>query len=54
MGRLEPHRFGDLMKLVNRGAIRGIVRQTFPLPQVAEAHRVMESREFYGKLVIEN
>ena len=46
--------FGDLMKLVNQGELRGIVGQTFPLPDVAEAHRVMESRDFYGKLVIEN
>lgn len=46
--------FGDLMKLVNQGELRGIVGQTFPLSDVAEAHRVMESRDFYGKLVIEN
>lgn len=46
--------FGDLMKMVNQGELRGIVGQTFPLPEVAQAHRVMESRDFYGKLVIEN
>ena len=46
--------FGDLMKMVNQGELRGIVGQTFPLPEVAAAHRVMESRDFYGKLVIEN
>ena len=46
--------FGDLMKCVNNGALRGIVGQTFPLEDVVEAHRVMESREFFGKLVIES
>ena len=46
--------FGDLMKMVNQGELRGIVGQTFPLPEVASAHRVMASRDFYGKLVIEN
>ena len=46
--------FGDLMKMVHQGELRGIVGQTFPLPAVAQAHRVMESRDFYGKLVIEN
>ena len=46
--------FGDLMKCVHNGELKGIVGQTFPLADVAEAHRVMESREFFGKLVIES
>lgn len=46
--------FGDLMKCVNNGELKGIVGQTFPLTDVPEAHRVMESREFFGKLVIES
>ena len=46
--------FGDLMKCVHNGELKGIVGQTFPLENVAEAHRVMESREFFGKLVIES
>ena len=46
----------EVMKMVNQGALRGIVGQTFPLAGdgVAEAHRVMESRDFFGKLVIEH
>ena len=46
--------FGDLMKCVNNGELKGIVGQSFPLTGVPEAHRVMESREFFGKLVIES
>ena len=46
--------FGDLMKCVDNGELKGIVGQTFPLTEVPEAHRVMESREFFGKLVIES
>jgi NADPH:quinone reductase-like Zn-dependent oxidoreductase len=46
--------FGDVMKMVNQGELHGIVSQVFPLEEVAEAHRVMEAREFFGKLVIEN
>ncbi len=46
--------FSDLMKCVHNGELKGIVGQTFPLDNVAEAHRVMESREFFGKLVIES
>jgi NADPH:quinone reductase-like Zn-dependent oxidoreductase len=46
--------FGDMMKMVNQGELHGIVSQVFPLEEVAEAHRVMEAREFFGKLVIES
>ena len=46
--------FSDLMKCIHQGELTGIVGQTFPLTDVPEAHRVMESREFFGKLVIEN
>ncbi len=46
--------FADVMTLVNRGELRGIVSQTFPLEGVAEAHQVMEDRNFFGKLVIES
>lgn len=46
--------FGEMMKLVNEGKLHGIVSQVFPLPEVAQAHRTMEARDFFGKLVIEN
>jgi NADPH:quinone reductase-like Zn-dependent oxidoreductase len=46
--------FTDLMKLVNRGALHGIVGRVFPLEEVAEAHRTMAARDFFGKLVIES
>jgi NADPH:quinone reductase-like Zn-dependent oxidoreductase len=46
--------FGDMMKMVNQGALHGIVGRVFPLEGVAEAHWVMEARDFFGKLVIES
>ena len=46
--------FADVMKLVNQGELRGIVSQVFPLGEVAQAHQVMEDRNFFGKLVIES
>ena len=46
--------FADMMKVVNNGALHGIVSQVFPLEQVAEAHRTMEASNFFGKLVIES
>ena len=44
--------FADMMKMVHQGSLHGIVDRTFPLNAVSEAHMVMESREFLGKLVI--
>ena len=44
----------DAMKMVQQGALRGIVGRTFPLDGVAEAHQVMHDRDFFGKLVIEH
>ena len=46
--------FADMMKMVHQGSLHGIVDRTFPLEDVSEAHTVMESRQFFGKLVIEN
>jgi NADPH:quinone reductase-like Zn-dependent oxidoreductase len=43
--------FGDMMKMVNQEALRGIVGRVFPLEGVEEAHRVMETHDFFGKLV---
>ena len=53
-GGRSQRTFVDMMKVVNNGALGGIVGQVFPLDQVAEAHRVMDRREFFGKLVIES
>ena len=46
--------FADMMKMVKQGSLHGIVDRVFPLEEVAEAHRVMEARDFFGKLVIES
>jgi len=50
MGRKE-----DLRQIVDRaakGEIRGVVHETFPLEDAARAHETMESRNFFGKLVL--
>ena len=44
----------DVMKMVNQGALHGIVGRTFPMAGVAEAHQAMHDRDFFGKLVIEH
>ena len=50
MGRKE-----DLRQIVDRaakGEIRGVIHETFPLEDAARAHETMESRNFFGKLVL--
>ena len=50
MGRKEDMR--QIVEFAGRGLIRGIVHQAFPLEDAARAHEVMESRNFFGKLVL--
>ena len=48
-------RKADLQQIIDlaaRGTIRGVVDRTFPLEDAARAHEVMESRDFFGKLVL--
>src|SRR2546430_13412172 len=37
--------------LIEAGVVRPVVDRTFPLPQVADAHRLMESSEHIGKIL---
>ena len=50
MGRGEDLR--QIVQLAGRGTIRGIIHETFPLKDAAKAHETMESRNFFGKLVL--
>ena len=50
MGRQEELR--QIVELVSRGTMRGVVDQTFPLQQASEAHKAMESLGFFGKLIL--
>ena len=38
--------------MLNSGRIKPVIHRVFPLEQAAEAHRVMEERSFFGKLVL--
>lgn len=42
----------DIWPLIDKGAVRPIVDQVFPLNEVVEAHRYMESGRHSGKIVI--
>ena len=50
MGRKEDMR--QIVHAAGRGVIRGVIHQTFPLEDAAKAHEAMESRNFFGKLVL--
>lgn len=43
---------GIVAHLAARGVIRGIVDSVFPLDATAEAHRRMETDDFFGKIII--
>jgi len=42
----------QVLKLVARGKLRPVVGKVFPLQEAAKAQSVMESRNFFGKLVL--
>ena len=50
MGRTEDLR--QIVQLAGRGTIRGIIDQTFPLENATRAHQAMESRNFFGKIIL--
>jgi NADPH:quinone reductase-like Zn-dependent oxidoreductase len=41
-----------VMGLVADGKLKPIIHKAFPLAQAAEAHRVVDSRDFFGKVVL--
>ena len=50
MGSQEDMR--QIVEMLNRGVIRPAIHQVFPLSEASEAHRTMEERTFFGKLVL--
>lgn len=50
MGRKDDLR--QIVGMAGRGTIEGVVHKTFRLQDVRYAHEAMESRDFFGKLVL--
>ena len=42
----------QIVEMLNRGRIRPPIHQVFPLEQATEAHRTIEERNFFGKLLL--
>jgi len=52
----KPHRFAQYHQLVLEGLAQGhlkpVIAKTFPLAQIADAHRYLESNQQIGKIVV--
>ena len=52
----KPHRFAQYHQLVLDGLAQGhlkpVIAKTFPLAQIAAAHRYLESNQQIGKIVV--
>jgi NADPH:quinone reductase-like Zn-dependent oxidoreductase len=44
--------FTDVMKLVYAGKLRPVIDSSFPLSQAADAHRKIEDRKTFGKVIL--
>ena len=42
----------DVLPMLERGEVKPIVDRVFPLDEIAKAHRLLESNETFGKLVV--
>ncbi len=51
-GGRSRQEFADFMRLVKAGALHGVVGRVFPLEEAGEAHVLMDSRDFFGKIVL--
>ena len=42
----------EIMRHVEAGRLCPVIDRVLPMDQIAEAHRVLESREAFGKVVL--
>jgi NADPH:quinone reductase-like Zn-dependent oxidoreductase len=52
-GAVTPEELDQLIKLVAEGKLRGpVIDRDLPLEEAAEAHRLIENRETFGKVIL--
>ena len=52
IGGFRTSDFEKVMGLTRQGKLKGTVGRVFPLSEAADAHRLMESRDFFGKIIL--
>jgi NADPH:quinone reductase-like Zn-dependent oxidoreductase len=52
-GRSTRAIYGEVMALMAAGRLKPVIHARFPLAVAAEAHRLMESRAFFGRMVMD-
>jgi NADPH2:quinone reductase len=53
VGRGSPHDMRELLRLLALGRVRPVIHQRFPLQEAVAAHRLLESSQFFGKVVLQ-
>lgn len=51
-GRSTKEILSKVLDLMDRGKLKPVIHSSFPLEKAAEAHRLMESRDFFGRIVL--
>jgi NADPH:quinone reductase-like Zn-dependent oxidoreductase len=52
VGRGSPEDMRQLLRLLALGRVRPVIHQRFPLQEAVAAHRLLESSQFFGKVVL--
>jgi NADPH:quinone reductase-like Zn-dependent oxidoreductase len=52
-GRSTRAIFSEVLGLMAAGKLKPVIHARFPLAEAAEAHRLMESRAFFGRIIMD-
>jgi NADPH:quinone reductase-like Zn-dependent oxidoreductase len=52
-GRSTRAIFGEVLRLMTAGKLKPVIHARFPLADAADAHRLMESRAFFGRMIMD-
>ena len=49
---MTSEQFDHLIELIGRGELSPVIDRELPLGEAAEAHRLLEARKVFGKIVL--